>query len=185
MSLMWSQPHFPRMKSHEIRSPGSCDAWFLLPQVFWSFVFCSALGIHEERKPQKYRGGGSKMMVPNNHWFSGFPTKNDHFGGVLGLPPFFMGNLHKLYTKILFHAHFEKTLSQETRKTPTIFRKMPGFPNASDTARTLYKHCWDEVWQPGCFHFQNPKSSQTFERCFLVVWWCLNLRENVTIKLTI
>ena len=25
------------------------------------------------------------MVVPNNH---GFPTKNDHFGGVLGVPPF-------------------------------------------------------------------------------------------------
>ena len=168
--------------------PTTCDSWFLLPQVFWSVVFARHSGFMT-RGNHKYiyiyiYGGGPKMMVPNNHWFSGFPTKNDHFGVFWGYHHFSWETSTKYKPKFCFMLILKNLSPKKTGKHQLFFEKCPAF----QMLQIQLVHCTNiaEMKYGNLVVFTSRiqrvvKRLKDVFRC----WWCLNLHEHVTIKLVI
>ena len=67
------------------------------------------------------------MMVPNNHWFSGFPTKNDHFGVFWGYHHFSWETSTKYKPKFCFMLILKNLSPKKPGKHQLFFEKCPAF----------------------------------------------------------
>ena len=144
---------------------------------------------NEPKKQQKrgnpqiyiYIWGVPKMMVPNNHWFSGF--KNNHFGVFWGVPPFFMESSTKYKPKLCVMLILKKLSPKKPGKHQLFFEKSPAF----QMLQIQLVHCTNIAeMKYGNLVVFTSRIQRVVKRLkmLFIVWWCLNLGENVTTKLT-
>ena len=100
---------------------------FCCPRFFGALFFARHSGFMKRGNHKNIGGGGSKMMVPNNHWFSGFPTKNDHFGVFWGCHHFSWETSTNYIPKFCFMLTLKKLSPKKLGKHQLFFEKCPAF----------------------------------------------------------